>query len=341
MSFNKRTKSRIISILLILLLVLATGCQAEAPPETPEEPEVNAPLVINMGGGPVGAATEVLYTMMLEDFTTSIENCTGGQTTGAPAPNLMGLKEGKYNLVHTISDVTAAAQAGQAMFQESGPIEGVVNLITISEHTSTWIVKASSPYNSIEDLKGKSFSPGPRGTSNDIATQRLLAEIGLSYDDFKVEFLNFADAEQQMLDGHLDAMLFSFTTYPHPSLLSVIAKEQVRFLPVPEEAISGVVSKYGGVKATVLPEGVYTLFDGTKNPAIKGIGGNLHLAVKADMSEEDAYNMVKVFAENFASYQETVASLKKMKVEDMAKEIPGIEFHPGALKYYKEVGFIK
>jgi TRAP transporter TAXI family solute receptor len=253
----------------------------------------------------------------------------------------MGLKEGKYNIAHSISDATASAKHGIDAFTEVGPIEGLTNMITLIEHTSTWIVREDSPYQSINDLVGKKVCPGPRGSSNDVATQRLLEAVGLSYDDFRVEFLNFADAEQQMLDGHLDALLFSFTTYPHPSLLSVILNEQVRFLPVPEEAIEAVLSKYqDGLRASCLPEGTYTMADGTESPEVKGIGGDLHLVVMEDMSEELVYQLVKTFAENFEKYQESNATLKKMKVEDMAKEITGIPFHPGALKYYKEAGFI-
>lgn len=338
-------KKLAVVLAVILVLTLFTGCSQPAQPadtgKPAEEPKARESFEILMGSGPAGAVTDALYGAVFEDFKKNIPYLTGGPTTGAPGANVAGLAQGKYNIAHSLSDITGAALDGIGFFKDTGAVSGVYNLVSWWPMTSTLVVWADSPYYSLEDLKGKKVSPGPRMGSNDLELQRILKEMGMSYEDFNVQFLGFDDAQQQMLDGQLEALLYAHTAYPHGGLLSIMAEKQVRLLPIPEEVIDAVVAKYKGVEKSALPAGVYTFKDGTKNEEMLGVGGNIHWLVKEDFPEDVAYDMVKSITENFERYQANFKNLKWMKVEDLAKEVPGVEFHPGAKKYFQERGFIK
>jgi TRAP transporter TAXI family solute receptor len=326
---------------LLIISLLAVGCSQPTPPAKPADaPKVRDNFEILMGSGPAGAITDALYGAVFEDFK-KIPYLKGGPTTGAPAANVAGVAQGKYNIAHSLSDITGAALDGTGFFKDTGAISGVSNLVTWWPMVSTLVVWADSPYYSLEDLKGKKVTPGPRMGSNDLELQRILEAMGMSYADFNVQFLGFDDAQQQMLDGQIEALLYAHTSYPHGALLSVIAQKQVRFLPIPEEAIDKVVAKYKGVEKAVLPAGIYTFKDGTKNEEMLGVGGSIHWLVKDDFPEDVAYDIVKSITENFERYQASFNNLKWMKVEDLAKEVPGVELHPGSMKYFKERGFIK
>ncbi|KUO63025.1 MAG: hypothetical protein APF84_10890 [Gracilibacter sp. BRH_c7a] len=334
----------LVLIVLLAISLLAVGCSQQTPPAEPAQPadapEVRENFEIKLGSGPAGAITDALYGAVFEDFK-KIPYLTGGPTTGAPAANVAGVAQGKYNIAHSLSDITGAALDGTGFFKETGAISGVKNLVTWWPMVSTLVVWADSPYQKLEDLKGKKVTPGPRMGSNDLELQRILEAMGMSYDDFDVQFLGFDDAQQQMLDGQIEALLYAHTSYPHGALLSVIAQKQVRFLPIPEEAVDAVVAKYKGVEKAVLPAGIYTLKDGSKNEEMIGVGGSIHWLVKDDFPEDVAYDMVKSITENFERYQANFNNLKWMKVEDLAKEVPGVELHPGSKKYFQERGFIK
>ncbi len=56
-----------------------------------------------------------------------------------------------------------------------------------------------------------------------------------------------------------------------------------------------------------------------------------------DMSEETAYNVVKAIAENVSELGSVNRALAKFTVKDLARDV-GMPMHPGAEKYYKEVG---
>lgn len=348
----KKLISFVTALLISLALILAAGCGGANPPAKEVRSKDQAKdqstgagsrqrFEIKMGGGPAGAVTDALYGAVLEDLKKSLPYLQGGSTTGAPAANVMGLVQGKYNLIHSLTDITGAALKGEEFFEKSGPQSGFCNLVTWWPMTTTWIVWADSPYKSIQDLKGKNVSPGPRMSSNDMELRRVLRALGMSYNDFKVQFISFNDAEQQMLDGHLDALLYTHTVYPHAGLLSIMASKQVRFLPVPEEALDKVVKEYKGITKSVLPKGTYTLKDGSPSPEVPGIGGYIHWLVMKDFPEDVAYDMARVITENFDRYKANFKNMDSMKVQDLAMEVPGIDLHPGAKKYFRERGFIK
>ncbi|NLT95601.1 MAG: TAXI family TRAP transporter solute-binding subunit, partial [Clostridia bacterium] len=294
-----------------------------------------------MAGGPQGAATNALYSMFFEDFKKHIPYIDGNPTNSDPAAAVAGLVQGKYNMAQSLSDIAGAALMGEGFFESTGKLSGFKNLVTLWPMTTVFVVRADSPYEKLEDLKGKSVSPGPRGGSNHLELIRVIQEMGMKEEDFKIQPLGFDDAQQQFLDGHLEALLYTYTNYPNPSLLNVFATENVRFIPLPEDIREKMASKYIGIEKTVLPEGVYTLKDGSKNPEIPGIGGNVHVIVPDNFPEDVAYDMAKVLCENFERYKQSMNALASMTVKDFAKEVPGIEFHPGALKYYKEQGYIQ
>lgn len=337
-----------LAILLSVLLVLsffAAGCSQPQPAATPkaDAPKTDATKAfeIKMGSGPAGAVTDALYGAVWEDFKKNVPYLTGGPTTGEVAANIVGLMQGKYNIAHSLTDLTGAALDGTEYFEKTGKISGVANLITWWPMTSTMVVWADSPYQKIEDLKGKKISPGPRAGSNDLELRRILRAMGLSYEDFQVQFLGFDDAAQQMNDGHLDALLYANTAFPHAGLMSVFAQKQVRLLPVPDEVIKKVTTEYKGLKPELLPEGTYKMKDGTPSPAMPGVGAYIHWLVKEDFPEDVAYDMVKSITENFERYQKNFKNLQHMKIEDLAREVPGVPLHPGAAKYFKERGFVK
>lgn len=349
----------LLSMLLVFSL-LGVGCGTQSQTTTTQKPAADAktgtqqpatgqsstanraPFEIKMGSGPSGAVTDALYGAVWEDFKKNVPYLKGGPTTGTVAANIMGLVQGKYNIAHSTSDLTGAALDGTEYFEKSGKVTGVYNLLTWWPMTSTMVVWADSPYQKIEDLKGKKISPGPKAGSNDLELQRILKAMGMSYSDFDVQFLGFDDAAQQMTDGHLDALLYANTAFPHAGLMSVFAQKQVRLLPIPDDIIKKVCTQYQGLVPQVLPAGTYKLKDGTANPAMNGVGSYIHWLVKGDFPEDVAYDMVKSIAENFDRYQKAFpGNLKGMTAKDLAREVPGVPLHPGSAKYFKERGFIQ
>lgn len=348
-------KVGILTVLIVGLVLLAGfGCEADEPavdePEV-DEPEVDEPVTdddydveefeLVMAGGPEGAVTNTLYSMMVEDWLNELDYMSGGFTGSTPDASVMGLVGGRYNVAQSISNITGAAIDGSYFFEDVGEQTGFQNLVTFFPQSTTIIVWEDSDIYSIEDLIGKRVAGGPRGGATHLVNLQILEAMGIDEEDISMEFLGFPDAQQQMLDGHLDAIMYGTTTYPLPGVMQVLATDNVRFLELDEDVIDTLAAEHTGLDKVGIPEGVYELYDGSTNEFVPGVGGYLHLMVREDFPEEVAYDMAKVSVENFGRYQENIGAFARLEVDTFATEVPGIEFHPGALKLFQEKGFIE
>lgn len=282
-----------------------------------------------------GGAWQVIGSAMLEDIKKANPNITGSTVPSTTTGNVMGVHEGKFNIGFSLSDTTADAWEGQGYFKPSGPIRDIRELAALYPQATQIAVLADSGITSIEQLKGKRVSPGAKGLSSDVEAQRLLKLYGMSYDDVKVQFLSFEDAAQQFVDGHLDALLFTTVPFPFAPLVNVNSQRQIRLLSISDDKVAELV-KYRGVEAYTLPPGLYK---GVDYP-VKGIAVRSHIIVREDMPDDIAYRIVKTIAENFGRYPTVLKSMAYAKLEDMPKDV-GIPLHPGAMKYYRERGWVK
>jgi TRAP-type uncharacterized transport system substrate-binding protein len=76
------------------------------------------------------------------------------------------------------------------------------------------------------------------------------------------------------------------------------------------------------------------------NYDVPGVGYFTHLVISAKLPNELVYKITKVLSENVGRLADVVKDMKGVTAKDLALDI-GVPFHPGALKYYKEVGAIK
>ena len=190
----------------------------------------------------------------------------------------------------------------------------------------------------LEDLKGKRISPSIKGYTAEAVTKKMLAEVGLTYDDMaKVEFVADDDAADLMKDGHLDAYADLAGSLSEAVLTDLSLFREVRILPCPDDVLQRLQAKSPGLFRGVIPAGSYQGVDADVPIVASGLG----LIVNPDLPEDLVYNMAKTLAENWASDMGPVSkTLAAVKPQDLAKPL-GVEFHPGALKYYKEQGWIK
>lgn len=334
----KIKNSYLLMMLIISLSIALVSCGKSAGPAQPppgEQKQLSSSYELRWGTAPAGGAFQVLGSAMLEDIKKSNPEITGSILPTVVTANLMGIHEGKVNIAFSLSDTTADAWEGKGFFAGSGQIQDLRNIATLYKQGMQWVVPANSAIKGIEDLKGKRVSPGSKGLSADLEAQRILKLYNMSYEDMKVQFLDFNDAAQQFIDGHLDALLFTTMPYPFAPIVNVASQKPIRLLSLPEDKVKE-MTKYRGVEPFTLPAGIYK---GVDYP-VTGIAVRVHLVVDQKMPEEVVYKIVKAIAENLPRYGSVLPNMKTVSSQDMVSDV-GIPFHPGALKFYREQGWVK
>jgi TRAP transporter TAXI family solute receptor len=319
-------------LLLVLILVFAVAAFSSFAPIIKDA----SAYEIRWGTAPAGGVWQALGTAMLDDVLKANPDVKGSTLPLGGAANVVAINEGKINTSFSFSTMAAEAWDGKEFFEKHGKLRNIRGLAVLFPEPTQFAVWADSGITEVKQLKGKRITPGPKGSAIAPVTRYVLEAYGISLEDVKTRYMSFSEAGQQMIDGHIDAILYGAMAYPAPPIIAVSSKRQIRLLPLSEDAIATVMKRHKGLAPYTLAPGSYK---GVDYP-VKGIVAYVVALCSKDMPNDVAYSIAKSIADNFDRYTKVTKAIALGKQGDMGKEI-GIPMHPGALQYYKEMGWIK
>ncbi|MDX1366407.1 TAXI family TRAP transporter solute-binding subunit [Pseudomonas sp.] len=291
-----------------------------------------APTFINiLTGGtsgvyyPIGVGLSQLYSNGIEGSKTSV------QATKASVENLNLLQSGRGELALALGDSVADAWNGVEDAGFKAPLKKLRAIAGTYPNYIQIVANKEAGINTLADLKGKRISVGAPKSGTELNARAIFAAAGLSYEDMgKVEFLPYAESVELIKNRQLDATLQS-SGLGMAAIRDLAATLPINFVAVPAE----VTAKIGNAayQPAVIPAGTYDGQDvDIATVAIKNI-----LVSHEDVSEEVAYQMTKLMFDNLERLGNAHSAAKEIKLESAAKNLP-IPLHPGAERFYKEVG---
>ena len=195
------------------------------------------------------------------------------------------------------------------------------------------VVWDDSGIKSVADLKGKIISFAPKGHTGEILAQQALEVYSLFYNDMtKVYHLQYGDSVPLMKDGQTNAFMLGMTI-PAPSVMDLAKTKKIRLLPLPDDKIKALQKINGGYLKRVIPKGTYPGVDYD----VLSVSYFTHLIISAKLPDDLVYKITKTLANNLPHFVDVVKGMKGVTPKGLALDI-GVPFHPGALKYYKEIG---
>lgn len=299
-----------------------------------------APVRMTLLAGPIGGDWYALGGAVGEAVKKTIPGAMVTVSTGGGIANVLQISANTAELGLSQSMLYAAALKKEEPYQSKN-VADVTGLAYIQYlYQAFFLVKETMPVTSVDELIEKKHPLrlvlGVAGTTPELAARRLLAEYGITYKDLeswggKLYFASFAEAQTLMADGHVDA-------YIGPVLGAInqmISMEKMKLLPWKEEALDAMVSKYAYLKKTLPKDRYYFV---TKD--IPFMGEANVLVIRKDVPEDVAYGIVKGIAENADMIRESGATYRSFNPAEMASNVGG-PIHPGAVKYYKEKGYLQ
>ena len=277
---------------------------------------------------PMGVALSQIYAKSIPNVRAT------AQVTKASAENLNLLQAGRGELALALADSVSDAWKGEA---EAGFPKKLDKLRGLSGTYSNYIqivANADSGIKTLADLKGKRISVGAAKSGTELNARAIFKAAGLTYADLvKVEYLPFGESVELIKNRQLDATLQS-AGLGVASIRDLSTSVKIVVVPVPAD----VVAKVGDAayQTAVIPANTYT--GQTQDVPTAAIPN--FLVTHSGVSDELAYQMAKQMYENIDTLYAAHNAAKVIKRENAIKGMP-VPLHPGAERYYREVGLVK
>lgn len=277
---------------------------------------------------PFGGAIANIWNTKIEGM-----NVTA-QATGASAENLRLINKGEAEFATVQNDVMDYAYNGTDLFAGE-KLTNIATIGTLYPEVVQIAVSKDSGIKSIADFKGKRISVGDAGSGVEFNAKQILEGYGLTFDDIKKSNLSFKESAEGIQNGTLDGC-FITAGVPNSALAELAYTAGLTLISVDGDAASKIMSKYGYYTLTTIPGGTYKGTDeDTSALAIK-----CTLAVSTKLDEDTVYEMTKALFSNLPELAAAHAKGKEVTAESAVTGV-SVPFHPGAVKYFKEIGLMK
>jgi|LSQX01.1.fsa_nt_gb TRAP transporter TAXI family solute receptor len=275
---------------------------------------------------PLGGDIAQLWMKHIPDLDVSV------QSSGGSKDNILKMNNKEADLGTVQNDVMYYAYQGDQDFFNGEVIDSFVAIGSLYPELVQVVVAAESDIKTIADLKDKNVSIGAVGSGVYFNAVQLLGEAGLTLDNIKPQHLSFDESATSFQNRQLDAF-FVTAGLPNPAIMDVASKREVRLIGLEEAQMASLQEKYSFYVPVTVPAGTYNgMTEDVTVPAMNAV-----LIVSKEVSEDLVYQMTKVLFEN--TDELTHAKKEFINGEFGVKGVP-VPFHPGAEKYFKEVGLL-
>ena len=327
-----RKSSKVLAVIMIVAMLFTfTACGSET-----------AHLVFTTGGTTglyyaIGGEMSSLWAGHVEGVEVTVES------SGGSKDNILAMHENNAELAMTQNDVMSYAYEGGDFF-EGTVVDNFSAIGCVFPELCHLVVAKDAGIEKFEDLKGHNVSVGPAGSGHFFNATQLLELNGMSLDDIKAQYLDNTEIIEAFQNKQIDAF-FITGGFPHASVTDVSLKRDIEIIDYSEEFIEKLHEKYSFFVPATIPGGTYEgVAEDKLVPAI-----NATLVAADSVSEDVIYELTKSLFENVdeltnakKSYITPEYAIQGVptKAADLEAGIDYGSFHPGALKYYKEIGLI-
>lgn len=260
--------------------------------------------------------------------------CTAPSTGGSIA-NINAIKAGDMDMGVAQSDWQFHAYNGSSKF-EGEKSDKLRAVFSVHPEPFTVIARADAGIASFDDLKGKRVNVGSPGSGQLATMEVVLAAKGWTMDDFALASeLKPAEQAAALGDNKVDAIIYT-VGHPNGSIQEAVSTVDAVLVPVTGPAIDKLISENPFYATATIPGGMYKGSDADTTT----FGVKATFVTSADVPDDVVYEVVKAVFDNFDRFKKLHPAFGILKEEDMISQGNSAPLHPGAVKYYKERGWM-
>ncbi|HSC98494.1 MAG TPA: TAXI family TRAP transporter solute-binding subunit [Casimicrobiaceae bacterium] len=277
---------------------------------------------------PLGVALANVIGKALPSLKTSV------QATKASVENLNLLQAGRGEIAFTLGDSLSDAWKGNEEAGFKSPLKKLRGIAAIYPNYIQIVARGDAGIKTLTDLKGKNVSVGAPKSGTELNARAIFKAAGMTYKDFaKVEYLPFGESVELMKNRQLDATLQS-AGLGVSSLRDLATSVDIVVVTIPADVIKK--TNDPAYLPAMIPANTYR---GQTSDVPTAAVQNF-LVTHDGVSNDTVYAMTKALWTNLDQLVAAHSAAKAINIKDALTGMP-IPLHPGAEKYYKEVGALK
>ena len=319
--------SQILVALVMLLLGTACGSGEISNDTQPSR------VFLSTGTAPPGGAFFVVGSALAEvvnEFGSNYGYNVTAEATSGSQENIRRLASGELDFALSNAAITYFAVRGESGWDRTYPMRAVM---TLAPNVALFIAQAGDNISALGELRDKRVTVGPAGAGFEYFIRPLLNAHGITYDDFSPLNATQQGAVDMLTDGSADAV-FLGGAVPTASITQAAASMEIVFLPFGETEKEQLVDEFVFFSPATIPAETYR---GQSEP-FEGLDvGSMHLITSANAKDDLVYNVTKLLYENRERVVEKHAAGRAINPNNVVRDT-GTEFHPGAIRFYREIG---
>ena len=258
------------------------------------------------------------------------------ESTGGSVFNINTIKAGELDLGVSQSDVHYNAAKGLAQFKD-GALSELRAVMSLHPEPFTVLARKELNAKSFADFKGKRFNVGNPGSGTRSSMEELLGAMGWKMQDFSLASELKADEHGAALcDGKIDGFFYG-VGHPSANIQDPTTSCGAKLVSLTGPAVDKLVKEKPYFGYATIPGGLYP-----NNPQETQTFGVLATLVSSSRVPVDmVYTAVKAIFDNFDEFKKLHPALAILRPEAMVKDGLSAPLHDGAVKYYKEKGWLK
>lgn len=313
----------------IPVAILAIACGGGNPADSRDD---DSRTFLSLGTAPPGGAFFVVggaLAEVLNGHEQDAWNVTAEATSGSQE-NIRRLATGELDFALSNSSITYFGVRGTEGWDQAYPVRTVM---TLAQNVVFFLTRTDSGLSTISDLRGQRMSVGPAGAGFEYFVRPLLRAHGLTYDDFTPLNATQSASVDMLADRSAAAVLIGGAV-PTASITQAAASMDLLFIPFDEQVIPKLVEDYVFFERATIPANTYR----GQTTDFSGLDvGSMHLITSADQGDDVVYRVAKALYESREQVMQRHAAGAAINPTNVVR-YTGTEFHPGAIRYYRDIG---
>ena len=258
------------------------------------------------------------------------------ESTGGSVFNINTIKAGELDMGVAQSDVHFNAGKGLAQFKD-GAFTDLRSMFSLHPEPFTVLARKELNAKAFADFKGKRFNVGNPGSGTRASLEELIAAMGIKLGDFSLASELKADEHGPALcDGKIDGFFYG-VGHPSANIQDPTTSCGARLVSVTGPAVDRLVKEKPYYAYATIPGGLYP----NNKEDTRTYGVLATFVSSSKVPADTVYAVVKAVFDNFDEFRKLHPALAALKPESMIKDGLSAPLHDGAIRYYKEKGWMK